>query len=75
MLVMPDHSAQLATIDQIRRHGFKGKIAATAKYPDELETLKALGVDAAFNIYAEVGTGFASLTSEEFGLSPTSSGN
>jgi glutathione-regulated potassium-efflux system ancillary protein KefC len=75
MLVMPDHSAQLATIDQIRRHGFKGKIAATAKYPDELETLKELGVDAAFNIYAEVGTGFASLTSEEFGLSPTSSGN
>lgn len=75
MLVMPDHSAQLATIDQINRHGFKGKIAATAKYPDELETLKALGVDAAFNIYAEVGTGFASLTSEEFGLSPTSSGN
>jgi len=75
MLVMPDHSAQLATIDQIRKHGFKGRIAATAKYPDELETLKKLGVDAAFNIYAEVGTGFASLTSEEFGLPPARSEN
>ncbi|UCB55403.1 MAG: cation:proton antiporter, partial [Thiotrichales bacterium] len=73
MLVMPDHSAQLATIDQIREHGFKGKIAATAKYPDELETLKELGVDAAFNIYAEVGTGFASLSSEKFGLQPARS--
>ena len=38
------------------------------KYPDELEILKKLGVDAAFNIYAEVGTGFAALASLEFGL-------
>ncbi len=68
MLVMPDHNAQVAAINQIKELGFKGKIAATAKYPDELEQLKALGVDAAFNIYAEVGAGFASLTSSKFGL-------
>ena len=68
---MPKHSAQVATIEQIRKHGFKGKIAATAKYPDELEILKQLGVDAAFNIYAEVGAGFASLTSEKFGITKT----
>ena len=71
LLVMPKHSAQVATIEQIRKHGFKGKIAATAKYPDELEILKQLGVDAAFNIYAEVGAGFASLTSEKFGITKT----
>jgi len=68
MLVMPDHNAQVATIEQTRRHGFKGKIAASAKYPDELEKLKQLGVEAAFNIYAEVGTGFATLASSKFGL-------
>ena len=68
LLVMPDHHAQIATIEQIRNHGFKGHIAASAKYMDELEKLKELGVDAAFNIYAEVGTGFASLASEKFGL-------
>lgn len=68
MLVMPDHNAQVATIEQTREHGFKGKIAASAKYPDELEKLKELGVEAAFNIYAEVGTGFASLASTRFGL-------
>jgi len=68
MLVMPDHNAQVAAIKQTRKHGFKGKIAASAKYPDELEKLKELGVDAAFNIYAEVGAGFASLASSKFGL-------
>jgi thiazole synthase ThiGH ThiG subunit len=68
MLVMPDHNAQVAAIQQIRERGFEGKIAATAKYPDDLEKLKELGVDAALNIYAEVGTGFALLASSEFGL-------
>ena len=68
LLVMPDHNAQLTTIDQIRKQGFKGKIAATARYDDEFEELKELGVEAAFNIYAEVGTGFAALTSSKFGL-------
>ena len=68
ILVMPDHNAQVATIEQIRQQGFKGKIAATAKYPDELEKLKELGVDTAFNIYVEIGTGFATLASEKFGL-------
>ncbi len=68
MLVMPDHNAQLATIEQIRNHGFKVKIAASAKYPDEVKKLRKLGVDAAFNIFAEVGTGFAALTSKKFGL-------
>ena len=68
LLVMPDHSAQIETIKQTRMHGFKGKIAASAKYPDELQKLNELGVDAALNIYAEAGTGFASLVSREFGL-------
>ncbi len=68
LLVMPYHSAQVAAIKQIRKHGFKGKIAASAKYPDELEKLQDLGVDAAFNIYAEAGAGFASLASSKFGL-------
>ncbi len=68
LLVMPDHNAQLTTIDQIKKQGFDGKIAATARYDDEFEQLKELGVDAAFNIYSEVGTGFATLTSKRFGL-------
>jgi predicted Kef-type K+ transport protein len=69
LLVMPDHSAQVAAIKQTRKYGFKGKIAASARYPDELQQLHDLGVDAAFNIYAEAGTGFASMASSKFGLS------
>lgn len=75
LLVMPDHNAQVATIEQIKKHGFKGRIAATAKYPDELDKLKELGVDAAFNIYAEVGAGFASLTSSKFELNTKQNDN
>jgi hypothetical protein len=69
LLVMPDHNAQVAAIKQTRKYGFKGQIAASARYPDELQELQELGVDAAFNIYAEAGTGFASMTSSKFGLS------
>ena len=75
LLVMPDHNAQVAAIKQTRNYGFKGKLAASAKYPDELEKLKELGVEAAFNIYAEVGTGFASLASSKFGLTTNHNDN
>ena len=68
LLVMPEHSAQVDTIKQMKKNGYKGRIAASAKYPDELEKLKALGVDVALNIYAEAGAGFAALTSSKLGL-------
>ncbi len=68
MLVMSEHNAQLAAIQQIRKHGFKGKIAATAKYPDQVEQLQELGVEAAFNIYAEAGSGFAEHVRTQFKL-------
>jgi hypothetical protein len=38
---------------------FAGSIAATAKFDDEVEELKAAGVQAVFNLYAEAGYGFA----------------
>jgi predicted Kef-type K+ transport protein len=71
MLVIPRHEAQLAALKLIRGHGFTGKIAASAKYPDEVEALRKLGVEAAFNIYAEAGTGFARHVTEKFELEAT----
>jgi hypothetical protein len=71
MLVIPRHEAQLAALKLIRGHGFTGKIAASAKYPDEVEALRNLGVEAAFNIYAEAGTGFARHVTEKFKLETT----
>lgn len=38
---------------------FKGMVAATARFDDEVEALKESGVDAAFNVYGEAGAGFA----------------
>ena len=75
MLAIPEHKAQLDAIALINKHGFKGKIAAHARYPDELEKLKEIGVDAAFNIYAEAGSGFANHAAEAFQLDKATAGS
>jgi glutathione-regulated potassium-efflux system ancillary protein KefC len=59
MLTMPSHTENIYIVDQLRARDYRGRIAATAKYPDEVEHLREVGVEAAFNIYAEAGTGFA----------------
>ena len=59
LLALPSHRANLAVAERLRELGFKGRIAATTKYPDEAAELERLGVEFAFNIYAEAGTGFA----------------
>jgi len=56
---LPSHQANLMVVERLREAGFEGRIAATAKYPDEAEELEKVGVEFAFNIYAEAGTGFA----------------
>jgi hypothetical protein len=43
----------------MRDHGYVGHIAAIAHYADEVEELKLAGVDTVFDIFAEVGSGFA----------------
>ena len=68
VLVMPQHNAQIAAIQQIREHGFKGNIAASAKYPDDEEALINQGVDAAFNLYTEAGSGFAEHVRSRFNI-------
>lgn len=59
MLTLPSHEANVEAAKRIRKMGYKGRIAAAAKYNDEVEELKSIGVDHAFNIYAEAGAGFA----------------
>ena len=68
LFTMPNHDQQLRAAKLLRRQGFKGRIAATAKYADEIEDLQENGVDAAFNLYAEAGAGFASHVQTEFSL-------
>lgn len=59
MLTMASHAANMYTIERLRAAGFKGEISATARFPDDLEELKAAGVTLAYDLYSEAGQGFA----------------
>ncbi|ELR67317.1 Glutathione-regulated potassium-efflux system protein KefB [Photobacterium marinum] len=59
LLAMPHSQANSFALEQIRERNYQGKIAAIAKYSDDVDLLNEMGVDAAFNIYNEAGSGFA----------------
>ena len=59
LLAMPDVEANTIAATQLRRVGYSGLISATALYADELEAIKNAGADVAYNIYDEIGVGFA----------------
>ncbi len=59
MLALPNLQTNLDTLEQLKKISFTGRIAATARFPDEVPTLKQAGATAVFNIYTEAGAGFA----------------
>ena len=59
MLALPNLQANLDAVEQLRQISFPGRIAATARFPDEEERLMQAGATAVFNIYTEAGAGFA----------------
>ena len=59
LLTLPEHTANMTAVAQLTEMKYAGSIAATAKFDDEAEELKAAGVHAVFNLYAEAGYGFA----------------
>ena len=59
ILAMPQHTANMNALNELRQRQFSGKIAATAMFDDEVEELKQAGAHAAYNIYAEAGFGYA----------------
>ncbi|MFC1589765.1 cation:proton antiporter [Pseudomonadota bacterium] len=65
LLDMPKPNENLFAFQQLEANGFKGMVAGTAKYDDQVEMLKAAGLDAAYNIYGEAGAGFANHVSDE----------
>lgn len=60
MLALPRVTTSLAVIRQLKDIRFKGRIAAIARYPDEVRALEHAGADVVFNIYNGAGRGFAS---------------
>ena len=65
LLDMPKPEENLFAFQQLEANGFKGMVAGTAKYDDQVEMLKAAGLDAAYNIYGEAGAGFANHVYDE----------
>jgi Trk K+ transport system NAD-binding subunit len=59
LLTLPSHQANMDAALRLREMGYLGRVAATTKYREEEEALKAVGVEHAFNIYTEAGLGFA----------------
>jgi predicted Kef-type K+ transport protein len=59
LLTLPAHNANLNAALRLKEMGYAGHIAATTKYCDEEDALKAIGVEHTFNIYTEAGLGFA----------------
>jgi len=59
VLSMPQHSANLEAAKTLHRLGYDGVITATAMFDDEVRELREAGVDTAFNLYNEAGSGFA----------------
>ncbi|ELN6932985.1 cation:proton antiporter [Vibrio navarrensis] len=59
LLAMPHHQGNQTALAQLKRRRYSGQIAAIAEYSDQLQVLEESGVDAAFNIYNEAGSGFA----------------
>jgi len=65
MLTLPKMNTTMAILDRLREASFTGHIAATAKYPDEVEALRRAGATTVFNIYTEAGAGFAAHVTNE----------
>lgn len=59
MLALPSQIEMRSTLEMLSLAGYKGKVAAVARYDDERRELLDNGVDVAFNYYSEVGAGFA----------------
>jgi predicted Kef-type K+ transport protein len=59
MLALPKVTTNLAVVKQLKTASFAGRVAAIAKFPDEVEALKEAGATTVFNIYTEAGAGFA----------------
>jgi glutathione-regulated potassium-efflux system ancillary protein KefC len=67
LLAMPEHRANLYSVEQIKDGDFAGFLAVIAKFPDHVESLREAGADAAFNMYAEAGVGLAASVDEQIG--------
>ena len=58
LLALPSIDDSSNITNQLRNASYSGKIAAIARYEDEVQPLLDVGVDKVFNFFAEAGLGF-----------------
>ena len=68
LLCMNEHTANLQALEFLKSISYGGKIAATAKFDDEVRELREAGVDSAYNLYTEAGVGFADQVCSTLGV-------
>ncbi len=59
MLALPSIDDAINITQQLKSTNFSGKVAAIARYEDEVNVLSENGVDKVFNFFKEAGLGFA----------------
>ena len=65
LLALPNLAANLAVLEQFQAVPFASRVAATAKFEDEVRPLQEAGASEVFNVYAEAGAGFAAHVTEQ----------
>jgi predicted Kef-type K+ transport protein len=64
VLAMPFHNANLIALARLHAAGFTGKVAAVARYDDDVAELKRHGADAVFHLYGSAGAALADHAAE-----------
>ncbi|QTE30370.1 cation:proton antiporter family protein [Pengzhenrongella sicca] len=59
VLAMPFHNANLIALTRLQAAGFTGKVAAVARYDDDVAELQRHGADAVFHLYGSAGFALA----------------
>ncbi len=68
VMAMPFHGSNMAALEQLKRNGFEGVVAAVAYYDDEMREIERAGVDAALHLYSGSGTALADRAALAAGL-------
>lgn len=64
VLAIPELTAELIAIRQLKQAQFSGYISATARFSDNIDPLREAGADVIYDYYDGVGVGLARLTLE-----------
>jgi glutathione-regulated potassium-efflux system ancillary protein KefC len=69
LLAMSSHEENRVAVRQLRAEGFRGTLAATARFTDEIEALTKEGADSVFHVLQAAGPGFVAHALEAADLS------